>query len=83
MSNVVRALSAHGLIEVEADDQDGRGRRLWVTAAGRTAMGRAEARRGERFDSYLSDEPSRRHRSELSRSYEPGLLTGDRLETAA
>jgi DNA-binding MarR family transcriptional regulator len=83
MSNVVRALSAHGLIEVEADIRDGRGRRLMVTSAGRTAIGRADVRRGERFDSYLSDEPARRQRVESARSYEPGLLADDRLEAAA
>lgn len=80
MSNVVRALSAHGLIDVEADVRDGRGRRLTVTSAGRTAMGRADVRRGERFDSYLSDEPTRRHHTESARSYEPGLLADDRME---
>jgi len=83
MSNVVRALSAHGLIEVEADDRDGRGRRLWVTTAGRAALGRADARRGEWFEGYISDQPSRGHRSTISRSYEPGLLARDRLKAAA
>lgn len=81
MSNVVRALSAHGLIEVEADDRDGRGRRIWVTAAGRGAIGRAEARLGDRFDSYISEEPTRRHSAEKFRSYEPGLLGEGRLES--
>lgn len=83
MSNVVRALSAHGLIEVASDVKDGRGRRLSVTSAGRTAIGRANVRFGERFDSYLSDEPAHRHRGASDQAYEPGLLSHVGLEAAA
>lgn len=83
MSNVVRALSAHRLIQVDPDVRDGRGRRLSVTSAGRTAMGRADMRRGERFDSYLSGEPARRHGATSARSYDSGLLADDGLEAAA
>lgn len=82
MSNVVRALSAQGLIEVASDVKDGRGRRLSVTSAGRTAMGRADARLGERFNSQLSYEPAP-SRAASSCSYEPALLTHDGLEDAA
>lgn len=82
MSNVVRALSAQGLIEVASDVKDGRGRRLSVTSAGRTAMGRADARLGERFHSQLSYEPVRSHAT-WSRHYEPALLADDSLEDAA
>lgn len=83
MSNVIRALSAHGLIEVASDVKDGRGRRLSITSAGRTAMGRAAARLGKRFDSQLSFEPVRGHGAAGARSYEPALLTDDDLEAAA
>lgn len=82
MSNVVRALSAQGLIGVASDVRDGRGRRLSITSAGRTAMGRADARLGERFDSQLSREPVRGH-ALWHRSYEPSLLIDGRLEDAA
>ena len=82
MSNVVRALSAHGFIEVEADVRDGRGRRLSVTSAGRAAMG-AEARRRDRFDVNLTSEPSRRNRGDAPGSYDPALLVAhDRMEMA-
>jgi len=83
MSNVIRALSAHGLIEIASDVKDGRGRRLSVTSTGRTAMGRADVRRGERFDSQLSYEPARGHTTGAARFYEPGLLADYGLETAA
>jgi DNA-binding MarR family transcriptional regulator len=82
MSNVVRSLSAHGLISVEQDDRDGRGRRLWVTSAGRTAVGRAEARLGERFDSYLSGESPRRVSAGKS-SYDPGIRPESKVEEQA
>lgn len=83
MSNVVRALSAHGLIEVASDVKDGRGRRLSVTSAGRTAMGRADVRRGERFDSQLSYDSLRSRVTSPVRSYEPALLTADGLEPSS
>jgi DNA-binding MarR family transcriptional regulator len=83
MSNVVRALSAHGFIELASDVKDGRGRRLSVTSLGRTAVGRADARPGDRFDSQLSDEPIRGHAGGLARSYDPGLRADNGLEAAA
>jgi len=83
MSNVIRALSAHGLIEVESDVRDGRGRRLSATSAGRTAMGRADVRLRKRFDSYLSGEPAHRHGARSAGSYDPGLLADGGLEAAA
>ncbi len=83
MSNVVRALAAHGFIKVEADVRDGRGRRLSVTSAGRTAMGRAEAHRKDRFDVNLTSKSFRRQRGDAPLSYDPAaLLALDRMEMA-
>lgn len=82
LSNIVRALSAHALISVESDASDGRGRRLSVTNAGRTAIGRADTRLGDRFDSYLSQELPRRHSVQSGRRYDAGLSI-DGLEAIA
>ena len=82
MSNIIRALAAHALISVEADARDGRGRRVSVTSAGRTAVGRADAKLGDRFDSYLSDEPPRLHRATPSRSYTVDQASNYHLENA-
>ena len=38
LSNILKALTAHGLVEVTADEQDGRGRRLSLTREGRRAI---------------------------------------------
>lgn len=38
LSNILKALTAHGFVEVSADEQDGRGRRLSLTPEGRRAI---------------------------------------------
>ncbi len=56
MSNIVRILAAYGFIAIQADDQDGRGRRLAVTPHGQAAIGNAQAQRGrqQRFEGHIT-----------------------------
>jgi DNA-binding MarR family transcriptional regulator len=38
LSNILKALTAHGLVEIATDENDGRGRRLTLTPVGRRAI---------------------------------------------
>lgn len=57
LSNILKALTAHGFVNVFSDEQDGRGRRLSLTEEGRRAISReAGLSRSTRYRDNISHE---------------------------